>query len=363
MEFNRILALGLRRIEQELREAVYIRTDFDVTRPHVIQAIPTERCNYKCLSCSCWRADQYPRELTLDEWTQALLGLKRFVGPYTVQFGGGEPFVFKPFVPLVEWCHAQGIDWGVITNGSAFTPSIVERVVAARPLNVSISVDGASAAVHDRSRGIAGSLDRIARGIVQLREERDRRGASFPIRIKPTVHRLNFREMPALLRWTQDVGADTVDFSPVRPATPEVESMLWLQPEDEAALTEVIETLIDARRRGAPIETDEPKLRGFIGHFKGEVVLPSVAPCRAGMREFHILPNGDVRTCWFYPSIGSVLDDDPQTLWQGTVAAEQRSTQLQCSRFGSKDCASSCLAHRTLAQDWKRLLVMTRKSH
>lgn len=363
MDLSRIISLGMRRVGQELREAVYLKTDLDATRPHVIQAMPTERCNYKCLSCSCWRANPYPRELTLDEWTAALGSLKRFVGRFTVQFAGGEPFVYKPFVPLVEWCGTHGIDWGVITNGSAFSRPTVERIVAARPLNVGISVDGASAAVHDLSRGIKGSLDHIARGIGTLRSVRDARGESFPIRVKPTLHRLNFREMPALVKWARDVGATTIDFSPVRPDTPEVESMLWLQPEDEAELARVIDELIAARRAGAPIETEESKLRGLVGHFKGEVVLPSVAPCRAGMREYHILPNGDVRNCWFYASIGNVLTSDAQTLWQGEVAAGQRATQQQCPRFGTKECASSCLAHRTLAQDWQRLLIFTRRTH
>ncbi len=361
MNVSSLLSLGLRRIEQEVREAIYIRTGVDATRPHVVQAIPTERCNYQCMSCDCWRSNRFPHEMSLEEWVHALSSLKTFVGRFTVQFAGGEPFVYKPFLPLVEWCAEQRIDWGVITNGSAFSRANVDRIVAAKPLNISVSVDGATAAVHDQSRGIQGSLANIARGIGLLRATRDARGESFAIRIKPTVHRLNIHEMPALVKWTTEVGATSIDFSPVRRWTREVDEDLWLRPEDESAAAEVIEALVAAKKAGAPIETDEGRLRSLIGHFRGDVQIPSVAPCRAGLREFHILPDGEIRTCWFYPSIGNVKASDARSLWEGEVASQQRATQMQCPKFGSKDCASSCLAHKTLRQDWQRLRVATRR--
>ena len=36
----------------------------------------------------------------------------------------------KGFVELLEFCGANRIRWGVITNGSALTRAVVERVVA-----------------------------------------------------------------------------------------------------------------------------------------------------------------------------------------------------------------------------------------
>ena len=53
-------------------------------------------------------------------------------GTYTIQFAGGEPFIFKPFLSLVEWCNVQGIDWGVTTNGSRIFKSGCQRIVSAK---------------------------------------------------------------------------------------------------------------------------------------------------------------------------------------------------------------------------------------
>jgi hypothetical protein len=35
---------------------------------------------------------------------------------------------------------------------------------------------------------------------------------------------------------------------------------------------------------------------------------------------------------------------------------------MQCAKFGSPICATSCLAHRTIAQDVKRVFIMSRRA-
>ena len=362
MRVSTALGLGMQRIAQEMREAVYIATGVDVTRPRTISAILTERCNYRCMSCECWRKDADAGELTLAQWIAAFSDMRQFVGDFTVLFGGGEPVVLKTFLDLVEWCRASGIPWVMTTNGSGFSPKNAQRVADGRPLAVNISVDGASDAVHDRSRGVTGSLQAIKRGLETLRRAQQRSGASFPIRIKPTVHRENFHEMPALVRWAASAGASSVDLSPVRQWTPEVESLLWLHPCDEQKLTEIVDTLVAMKRAGAPIETEEARIRSWPAHFRGERVTPLLGPCRAGLRDYFILPNGDVRSCWFYPVLGNVKCASAKSIWQGAAAAALRAEMTHCPSFGDAKCASSCLSHRTLRQDANRVISMTRRA-
>lgn len=358
-QFRRLWSLGQRRLAQELREAAELRTGLPLSRPFAIRAHPTERCNYKCGSCACWRLDEYPAEMSLAQWQHAFDDLQRYVGRFNVQFAGGEPLLFKPFLDLVQWCADRQIDWGMITNGSALTASNVARLVAASPLNVDVSVDGASDAVHDASRGVEGSLARIHQGLQRLRTARDAAGAGFPIRIKATVHRNNLHEMRALVDWAVQAGASSVDFSPVRPWTGEVSRDLWLRPSDEARLEQMVDRLIEAKRAGAPIETEERRMQSWIAHFRGDSVVPERTPCRVGLRDFHILANGDVRSCWEYPVIGNVTRQSAREIWTSATARRQRAETLACSLLGSPRCATSCLAHRTIAQDWKRVVMLS----
>ena len=70
----------------------------------------------------------------------------------------------------------MGSQWGVTTNGSALTDSIIKRLVAARPFNINISIDSHVAEVHDFSRGIAGSFERITKQLKKLITYRNDQG-------------------------------------------------------------------------------------------------------------------------------------------------------------------------------------------
>jgi len=354
MQLKNLSRMATRHLYHKIPEVLYLKTGHDYTYPLSIRGFVNERCNYKCKYCGFWRMTQYQDEMTIAEWQEALQSLKEFIGSYSIQFVGGEPFIKKGFIDLLKFCCANEIDWGVITNGSAFCdPVKAWKTAEAKPVNVDISIDSSIAEIHDSVRGVPGSLKQIESGIKLLRDARDRLKLKFPIRIKPTLHRFNVENLPDLARWSQEIGATTIDFSPVRPAfgLSEIESDLWLKHEEDFyALERSIETLISLKRQGYPIETSEDKLRSFTDHFRGRRVYHGVSPCRTGLRDYHIQPNGDVTMCWFYPAIGNVKLSSAREIWQSEVARSLRSEMVSCTKFGSTTCANSCLSHRTILQ-------------
>jgi MoaA/NifB/PqqE/SkfB family radical SAM enzyme len=361
MKLSTLAQAAIRHSAHAFSEELYLKAGVDTTKPLAIQGFVNERCNYKCLYCDFWRQSAYV-EMTIPEWCQALQSLKEFIGYYVIQFAGGEPFVKKGFLDLLRFCHLQGIGWGVITNGSVFSPATVRSVIESGPTNIDISVDAASAQIHDQARGVPGSLAKITEGIGLLLEHRREAGAKFPVRIKPTVHLLNFRELPRLVEWTVRIGATTIDFSPVLPWTPEVDSELWIrQPEDLQGLSQIIQQLVAMKRAGAPIETNEKKLRSFPGHFACKPVRHGVSPCRVGMRDYHIRANGDVSVCWLYPPIGNVKLSSARDIWYGAEAKRRRAQTVACQLFRSVHCANSCINHRTFGQEVERALLMLRR--
>ncbi len=362
MKLSTLAHAAIRHGAHALSEAIYLKAGVDTTKPLAIQGFVNERCNYKCLYCDCWRKSVYV-EITIPEWCQALQSLKDFIGDYVIQFAGGEPFVKKGFLDLLRYCHQHGIGWGVITNGSAFSPATIEAVIGAGPTNIDISVDAASAEIHDHARGVQGSLDKITEGIGLLLRERKRHEEDFPVRIKPTVHLLNYRELPSLVEWTVQIGATTIDFSPVQPWTPEVESHLWIeQLADLERLAQVVDRLVAMKRAGAPIETSEAKLRSFPDHFARRPVQHGLSPCRVGMRDYHIRANGDVSVCWLYPPIGNVRLNSARDIWYGPEANRRRAQTVVCNKFRSVYCANSCINHRTFAQEVERAMLMLRRT-
>jgi radical SAM protein with 4Fe4S-binding SPASM domain len=353
MEITHLIKLATRHITQTIPENLYLKTGYDLTKPLAIQGVINERCNYKCRYCKFWRLEQYRDEMTIAQWQAALLSLKKFIGSYTIQFNGGEPFIKKGFVDLLEFCHSKRIDWGVTTNGSMFDRQ-----------NIDISVDSADPNIHDFVRGIPGSLQKIERGIGFLREERDRLGLLFPIRIKPTIHQYNFRQLPELVEWAQRVGATTIDFSPVRPTFDllEIKSELWISIEsDLETLQQIVETLIVMKQQGASIETNDAKLRSFVDHFQGKEVRHGVSPCRVSLRDYHIRPDGNVISCWFHQPLGNVKTQSAREIWRGEQTRRLRAQMVSCKKFGEVTCANSCLSHRTLAQKIELGLLFLRQ--
>src|SRR5262252_8575299 len=164
MKLSMLTHAAVRHGTHALSESLYLKAGVDLTKPRAIKGFVNERCNYKCLYCDCWRKSVYP-EMSIAEWCHALESLRDFIGYYVIQFAGGEPFVKKGFLDLLRFCDQRSIGWGVITNGSMFSPATVKAVIEAHPLNIDISVDAANAEIHDQVRGIPGSLAKITEGI------------------------------------------------------------------------------------------------------------------------------------------------------------------------------------------------------
>ncbi|OJW14710.1 MAG: hypothetical protein BGO49_17130 [Planctomycetales bacterium 71-10] len=344
MDLALIARLGLRHLSTVAPEALYLRTGVDVTRPTEIRALLTDRCNYACLQCGCWRRPEVD-EMPAEGWIRAIESLGEFLGRYRIQFVGGEPFVKKGFLDILECCRRNRIDFGVITNGSAFKNlRVVERFVAAGPAHVEISVDGPTPELHDRLRAAPGSLAAITAGIRNLREARAAAGRSFPIRIKSTLNAANFRTAPDLVRWAEDRGATSIDFEPLRGWTEEARGELWPTAAECDEMEGVIAELLAMQARGARIETSTYRLLRMPDHFRRLKVEPEVGTCRIGLRVYSIDPRGRVTSCGDFGAIGDASRQSAREIWTGEAARALRAETVACT----KGCPYGCMASRPI---------------
>jgi len=351
-----ITRLASRELSILIPEALFLGVGVDVTRPSEVQARLTNRCNYKCLQCGCWRMAHSP-EMDIDQWKKAIASIREFLGVFRLEFIGGEPFVKKGLLDLLGYCHELGLDWGVATNGSAFAdPRISDQFVAARPLKVNISVDGPTPEVHDRLRGIPGSLAQIAEGIANLRSAMGRLGHRFPIRIVLTLNALNFRHAPGLVDWVDKVGATSICINPMGEWTEESKQELWPTPGDVEELGPIIEELIRLKDSGSPIETPEGRLRRMTDHFLKREAPRNESTCRVGLRVFDISPNGIVRSCGEFRALGDLKTQSAREIWEGDVASEVRRQTVACT----KGCTNVCLGTKTLPEKIRRGLLAFR---
>jgi MoaA/NifB/PqqE/SkfB family radical SAM enzyme len=361
MRIGEMGGLALRHARNAIAEEVYLHASWDFTRPVAIHAMVNEICNYKCRYCEYWRMPNYRAEMSIEDWQKALLDLRQFIGRgFHVEFSGGEPYLKKGFLDLLQFCHRQGLKWGVTTNGAAFSSrKIVDATLAAEPLNLNVSLDSHRPDVHDYSRGIEGSLDRIVVGISNVIVARQAAGLNFPIIVKPVVHRLNFRDLPKMVGWIQEIGATAINFQPVDRWSPETYNELWIEtPEDLAELRTVRDELIELKRAGAPIMNSELLLRAWDRHFLSQPAPDEYRPCRVGMRNYFIRPDGDVEVCWYYKPIGNVRTSNAREIWYSEEASARRKETVACDSL----CLFTCLSQKTLLDKVNMGLVLIRQN-
>lgn len=349
MKISTLSRLAFKHTKNAAAEAIYLQTGIDRTRPTTFYGLVNERCNVKCRYCEYWRLPKYRQEMSIEEWQSALLSIREFVGEYSISFSGGEPFIKPGFVDLLRFCGENGIHAGVTTNGSALNERNAEKTVLARPFNVNISCDAPDAKLHDYLRGSDGLFDKLTNGLKYLRRYQKQHGIDFPIIIKPTIESRNFRVLPALVRWAEEIGATAVNMQPMDRWTPETYDELWIEEPDHEDLQGIIDELLAMKRRGAPIMNSDEGLRLWVRHFREESAPPEVMPCRVGMRDFFIRPDGKIEVCFYYPPIGNIREASAREIWYGEAAEGIRRQTVECDKL----CLHTCLSQKSLTDKVK----------
>jgi MoaA/NifB/PqqE/SkfB family radical SAM enzyme len=169
----------------------------------------TNRCTARCLACC---EESGPDRAWRDELTraEALDLAKRIVDagiPY-VAFGGGEPLGAPHFWELIERLAAGGVALKIETDGSRIDDAAADRLARLGVQCVQISVDGASAAMHERVRP-GSSFEAATSAIRRLAA----RGLAPQLVFVPT--RLNLPELAATYDLAAALGCEAFVTGPL----------------------------------------------------------------------------------------------------------------------------------------------------
>ena len=152
----------------------------------------------------------------------------------------------------------------------------------------------------------------------------------------------NFQRLPDLVRWARDLGA-VVNLQPLEHWTDDTNG-LWINADREGDLQAVVAELLVMKANGYPILNSDIVLNLLPAHFRGESAPREVLPCRIGMRNFFIKPNGDVTLCFSLKPIGNMKTQSAREIWYSAAAQERRRESVACERL----CLFTCLSAKTL---------------
>jgi MoaA/NifB/PqqE/SkfB family radical SAM enzyme len=106
------------------------------SRPYHVQWMLTNRCNYRCKSCSVWRIKERAKELSADDVKKGLDVLRK-LGVLEVVLSGGNPLLRADIDEIIDYASRFFITT-IYDNGS----KAVEKIEALRNADfVAISLD------------------------------------------------------------------------------------------------------------------------------------------------------------------------------------------------------------------------------
>ncbi len=291
----------------------------------------TAQCNLSCIHCRSSSTSHAPAGIFNPDRARAFLDdLAGFASPVVV-VTGGEPLLREDLPDILAYGTAKGFRMCVATNGTLLSDAWCEKLKASGVKIVSLSLDGASAAVHDDFRKQEGAFDGALRGIEFLRRH------EIPFLINSSFTQRNADDVEATYRLAKRLGATAWYMFMVVPVgrgkeiTAELmdpdryrELLRWhleMERREEEILVrptcapQYYRLIAEAEARGEPIK--RRSLSFSTGGAKG---------CVAGQTIAMVDAAGHVKPCSYFPlSAGNITEQPFEQIWrESALLAELR---------------------------------------
>ncbi len=261
----------------------------------------TRACPLRCVHC---RAEAQPRrhaaELSTDEG-RALIDDAAAMGTKVVVLTGGDPLARPDVYDLLAHAAGTGVHVG-------FSPSVtgrlrsgaLARAVEAGAGTLHLSLDGATAATHDRFRGIPGHFLRTLDAI------RTAASLGASLQIGTTVSRRTVAELPAMVELLDGLVTTWTLFFLVPTGRAQADDVV--EPEVEE---DVLEWIATAELPFRVRTVEAPQLRRVLAQ-QGRPTLPGVTDGNGFCFVSHV---GDVQPSGFLPVTVGNVRDRPVSWW------------------------------------------------
>jgi len=190
-------------------------------------------CNLRCGHCTFWQRPQtlnqhagWPHGQYLGRRRGITLEFARMNPRGVVVTHGGETMLdWDDYFDFCKLTRSLGLKLLSVCNGTMiFSPERAKKVILEGPSEVSVSLDGAMAAVHDVFRGARGSFDRAARALRLLLAARREcaaytRGADSKVHAILLVGKSTYRELDAAYDLAlRQIGVDKLKLNLIQPS-------------------------------------------------------------------------------------------------------------------------------------------------
>lgn len=321
MKRSKLAALSVNLAGQHVLAAASARVGRPLHLPSKVSFEIIETCNLKCIHCNIWPQRASPGAMTQAEWLEQLRLMRRWVGPFTLSFRDGEPFIASSFIPLVTESARLGVFTTCSTNGTLIDDETAVRIAEAGLNSLSFSLDGYRPETHDLSRGVKGTHAKALEAV-----ERMKRVGGPNLKLSTIIAGHNLSELPDLVRWAAETGLHGVLFQALRRYRGD--ENLW---PDVAAARAAVDALRKLKSDGWPVLNNDGQLLAMARYFEDPEGGFPEETCGA-YAHWNVKADGSVRTCIFKEPIGNVRSSTPEAIWASAAARGRFDEVLGCKK-------------------------------
>ena len=318
----------------------------------------TIRCNLACAHCRRLESNAAaPADLSTSQ-AEMLVGQLTELGRRQPQmpvlvFSGGEPLCRSDLFHLVGKARQHGIILALATNGTLIDSDKARQIHDSGIARVSVSLDGATAEVHDRMRQIPGAFDKAIQGIRHLHDH------AVPFQINVTLTKQTAPQLHDVYELARSLGAMAVHIFmlvPVGCGQVLAETDMLSPAQYEQIMREIsalesrgeIQIKVTCGPHYERIKRESGMNRGA-GNPHSAMHGHSSKGCLAGLSVLFVSHRGDVYPCGYLPvNCGNILDKTLARIWdENADLARMRDAgalEGKCGVCGYKQVCGGCRA-------------------
>jgi len=293
----------------------------------------TNHCNFRCDHCFI---DFSPkRDLKLDQYQK----LAKEVGKlFWLDIGGGEPFLRKDLVDIIEAFDAKVIQ---IPTNASLQDHIVNAVKEMKnrirgEISLSLDIDGFRE-YHDKVRGTPGNYDQVWDTFEKLRSI-----GGVRIKINTVVTKNNYKELIEIMHYVRSNNPDFHSIillrgDPINPTEglPLFEELTQLGPQ----IFDILQTY-DYGKDSLSVWI----LKNYHRYMWNTSMRTlkeqtQVIPCLAGQAHKIVMGNGDVSSCEMLKPVGNLNDKSWSQIMQSKKFLEQKQYIKEKKCYCTHNCA------------------------
>lgn len=308
-----------------------------INPPSIVSFVITERCNARCMTCDLWKNQDASQELSTQECKDVLYKLHTWTHHCAINFTGGEPFVREDFCEILGYANKLGFYTTVISNGLAFDLTSCDRILKTGVDYINFSINSIDSGTHDSYKGIPGLHEKIISATKYIKKKNKNVRVCF----SPVITKDNYKTLNDFASWAINTGADIVDFIPILSSfghnvrvdgpTIAAASNHLIQLNDIKELERQLDLLIEKKKKGFPVATPVYYLEMMKLYYLNPEHIPPKNTCQIGFRNLYILPKGDIKLCYYFPTIDNVKTNSIKNIWFSKEARQQRIKILGCT--------------------------------